>query len=131
MINLSRAAFAEIANPGPGSARVAYWPDPDPVVPGPIVLRVGQNPAGRATLQVIHNGNPLASVAVAGIRGGAWQAFTLGRHDIWVARGRLGAGPFQVKITDDHGHQVLVPRVRLTPGHVVRTRRWMYPEARK
>ena len=35
MIDLSRAAFAVIAAPKPGSARVRYWPLDNPPLPGP------------------------------------------------------------------------------------------------
>ncbi len=52
MINLSRAAFTRIADPGPGSARVRFWPVDDPPLPGPLILRTGQTSAGLPTLQV-------------------------------------------------------------------------------
>lgn len=127
MINLSRAAFAVIANPEPGSARVRYWPLGDPPLPGPVILRLGQTRAGLPTLQVRRHGNALAAVAVAAPRSAAWQAFRLNGNGIWVAASHLGTGPFDIRITDVQGHQVVIRRVTLRPGRVIRTRTWMYP----
>ena len=132
MINLSRAAFTVIADPGPGSALVRYWPLGDPPLPGPLILRLGRTRAGLPTVQVRRHGNPLAAVAVAvpGAAAPLWRGLTLGRNGIWVARGHLGAGPFDVRITDTRGHQVVIPRVTLRPHRVIRTRTWMYAHGR-
>jgi expansin len=128
MINLSRAAFARIAAPGPGSARVRFWPVDDPPLPGPLILRMGQTRAGVLTLQVRRHGNALASVAAAtpGLQVPAWRPFTLNANGIWVASGHLGPGPFNIQIADTRGHQVVILRVTLRPGRVIRTRTWMY-----
>ena len=45
---------------------------------------------------------------------------------IWVASGHLGPGPFNIQIADARGHQVVILRVTLRPGRVIRTRTWMY-----
>jgi expansin len=128
MINLSRAAFAVIADPAPGSARVRYWPLGNPPLPGPLILRLSRTPAGRPSIQVRRHGNPLAAVAVAaaGPPVPAWREFTLNGNGIWVAAGHLGPGPVDIRITDTRGHQVVIRRVRLRPGRVIRTRTWMY-----
>jgi expansin (peptidoglycan-binding protein) len=128
MINLSRAAFARIARPGPGSARVRFWPVDDPPLPGPLILRMGQTRAGLPTLQVRRHGNALASVAVAspGMRVPAWRPFALSANGIWVASSHLGPGPVNIRIADTRGHQVVILRVTLRPGRVIRTRTWMY-----
>jgi expansin (peptidoglycan-binding protein) len=128
MINLSRAAFTRIADAGPGSARVRFWPDDDPPLPGPLILRMGQTRPGLVTVQVRRHGNALASVAVAppGMQVPAWQPFALNANGIWVAGSHLGQGPFNIRIADTRGHQVVIPRVILRPGRVIRTRTWMY-----
>ena len=130
-INLSRSAFAVIADPGPGSARVTFWPMANPPLPGPLILRVGLTHTGRPTLQVRRHGNPLATVAVSapGTAVPVWYPFTLNRNGIWVASTRLGPGPFAVRITDDRGHRVVIPDIALRRGHSVHTRQWMYPSA--
>ena len=128
MINLSRAAFTRIAAPGPGSARIRFWPVNDPPLPGPLILRMAQTPTGLLTLQVRRHGNALASVAVGtpGTQVPAWQPFTLSANGIWVAGGHLGQGPFNIRITDTGGHQAVILRVTLPPGRVIHTRTWMY-----
>jgi expansin (peptidoglycan-binding protein) len=128
MINLSRAAFTRIAAPGPGSARVRFWPVDDPPLPGPLILRIGQTGTGLRTLQVRRHGNALASVAVAvpGTQVPAWQPFRLNANGIWVAGGHLGRGPFNIRIADTRGHQAVILRVTLRAGRVIRTGTWMY-----
>jgi len=128
MINLSRAAFGEVADPEPGSARVRYWPLDNPPLPGPLILRLGQSRAGLPTVQVRRHGNPLAAVAMAvpGTTAPLWHDFSLDANGIWVARSHLGPGPFNIRITDTRGHQAVIGRVTLPPGRVIRTRTWMY-----
>jgi expansin (peptidoglycan-binding protein) len=128
MINLSRAAFTVIASPEPGSARVRYWPLGNPPLPGPLVVRLGQTHTGLPTLQVRRHGNPLAAVAVAvpGTAAPHWHGFALDGNGIWVARSHLGPGPFNIRITDTLGHRVVLLRITLRPGRVIRTRSWMY-----
>jgi hypothetical protein len=43
-VNLDRAAFVQVAGPDVGSAPVSYRQVVDPVLPGPIALRVGTTP---------------------------------------------------------------------------------------
>jgi expansin len=133
MINLSRAAFTVIASPGPGSARVRYWPLANPPLPGPLILRLGQTRAGLATVQVRRHGNPLAAVALAapGAAAPLWRGLTLDANGLWVARSHLGPGPFSIRITDTRGHQAVVARVTLWPGRVIRTRTWMYAHGKR
>jgi hypothetical protein len=139
-INLSRSAFGTIVGTGP--ADVTYRPEVNPPLPAPIELRVGTD-AGRVAVQVVNTGNPLRSVAIqpaaAAAPGGsatatptpvpggpAWQALTPNTNDFWVASGPPGTDRFTVRITDDQGHQVLIPRILLAPGAHIRTRSWMY-----
>ena len=66
------------------------------------------------------------AVAAAGPPVPAWRGFALNANGIWVAAGHLGPGPVNIRITDTRGHQVVIRRVRLRPGRVIRTRTWMY-----
>lgn len=127
-VNLDRAAFVQVAGPDAGSAPVTYRQVVNPVLPGPISLRVGTTTAGHLTLQVINHGNRLTSVALASpARAGApWLPLTLGPNDFWVSPAVPPAGPVAVRITDSAGHQVIVPGARLTPGSLIRSRVWMY-----
>ena len=128
MINLSRAAFSVVADTEPGSARVRYWPLDNPPLPGPLILRLGQSRSGLPTVQVRRHGNPLAAVALAvpGTTARLWRDLSLGADGIWVARSQPGPGPFNIRITDTHGHRAVIDRVTLRPGRVIRTRTWMY-----
>jgi expansin (peptidoglycan-binding protein) len=133
MINLSRAAFTVVANPDPGSARVRYWPLGNPPLPGPLILHLGQTRTGLATVQVRRHGNPLAAVTLTapGTAGPRWHDLTLDANGIWEARGYLGPGPFDIRITDTRGHRVVIGAVTLRPGRVIRTRTWMYGHGKR
>ena len=151
-INLSRTAFGKIV--GTGSAEVTYRPEVDPPLPAPIELRVGTTGAGRVAVQVVNNGNPLRSVAIqptdaaapsgsaspspgtsasaaasTGPGGPAWQELRPDSNDFWAASGPPSADRFTVRITDDQGHQILIPRILLAPGARIQTRSWMYQPA--
>jgi expansin (peptidoglycan-binding protein) len=127
-VNLDRAAFVQVAGPDVGSAPVSYRQVVDPVLPGPIALRVGTTAAGRLSLQVVNHGNRLTSVALASPAqaGARWLSLTRGPNDFWVSPAVPPAGPVAVRITDSAGHQVIVPGVRLNPGSMIRSRVWMY-----
>jgi expansin len=127
-INLSRSAFGKVV--GTGSAGVSYRQAVNPPLPAPIELRVGTD-GGRVAVQVVNTGNPLRSVAIqpTSAAQGAWQALGPNTNDFWVAGGPPKAGRFTVRITDDQGHQVLIPRILLAPGARIRTRSWMYQAA--
>jgi hypothetical protein len=48
-----------------------------------------------------------------------------------VARGHLGPGPFDIRITDTRGHRAVIGAVTLRPGRVIRTRTWMYGHGKR
>jgi hypothetical protein len=142
VINLSRSAFDRVVGAGPGSGPVTYRTELDPRLPGPIRLRVGATHTGRFAVQVVNHGNPLATVAVTDPRALAaeraapgapavWQRLRPTTNGFWIAGHRLAGGPFLLRITDDRGHVVLLRRVTLVPGRVIRTRVWMYRAAPK
>lgn len=140
-INLSRAAFRSIGDPSSGLIDVSYHRVANPRLPGPLLLRIADvGTRGLLVVQVRNTGNGLAAVSLgvppaspAGSdgRGGgaqptAWHRMTLNRNDYWVARDVYHHGPFALRITDTQRHQVVLPRVRLIPGTVVRTATWLY-----
>ena len=147
-VNLSRAAFARIADPRRGTVAVSYQAAVDPPLPGPLVLRIAAGRRGRLALQVINHGNRLASVA-ASRAGGRWRRLVPGADGYWSGPLRPGAtGPgaapggtaaalaggtagqaggtrISVRITDDEGHQVVLTGVSLRRT-VLRATTWMY-----
>lgn len=131
-INLSHAAYERVLGPSPGSAAVTYRWVADPPLRRPVTLRASTADTGLA-MQVLSHGNRLASVAIAPRTGAAaarWQRLRLNPHDFWVATGVTATGPFAVRITDYLGHQLILPRVMLTPGTVARTGAWLYRPGR-
>lgn len=127
-INLDRAAFQRVAGTDAVSAPVTYRPAADPALPGPVIVHVAATVSGLPTLQVINHGNRLTAVAVApSARAGArWQPLALGPNGFWVASARPAAGTVALRITDNLGHQVVIPRVTLAPGSTIRSRVMMY-----
>jgi hypothetical protein len=89
-VDLSRAAFARIADPGTGTVAVRYQPAVDPPLPGPLELRIAvAGRPGTLAVQVINHGNRLSSVAASG-PGGRWQRLVPGADGYWT--GSLDAG---------------------------------------
>ena len=89
-VNLSRAAFARIADPRTGTVAVSYQPAVDPPLPGPLELRItAAGPPGSLAVQVLNHGNRLSSVAAGG-PGGRWQRLVPGADGYWT--GSLDAG---------------------------------------
>ena len=65
-VDLSRAAFARIADPRAGLVAVSYRTALDPPLPGPLVLRISAAARpGTLAVQVINHGNRLSSVAAS------------------------------------------------------------------
>jgi expansin len=89
-VDLSRAAFARIADPRTGTVAVSYQPAVDPALPGPLELRItAAGPSGPLAVQVLNHGNRLSSVAASG-SGGRWQRLVPGPDGYWT--GSLDAG---------------------------------------
>jgi hypothetical protein len=89
-VDLSRAAFARIADPRTGMVAVSFQPAVDPPLPGPLVLRMtAAGRPGTLAVQVINHGNRLSSVSTGG-PGGRWQRLVPGADGYWT--GRLDAG---------------------------------------
>ena len=91
-VDLSRAAFARIADPRTGTVAVSYQPAVDPPLPGPLELRItAAGSPGPLAVQVLNHGNRLSSVAASG-PGGHWRRLVPGADGYWT--GSLGALSF-------------------------------------
>ncbi|MGN9845292.1 expansin EXLX1 family cellulose-binding protein [Nonomuraea sp. H19] len=125
-IDLSRTAFARVADPGKGMAGVTYRPVRNPRVGKPLSFRVKEGSSQWwLALLVIDHGNPLTSVEVKGA-GGAWRKLARADYNYWIAESGMGRGPFTVRLTDTLGHRVTAQRVRLAPAVIQRTTTKMY-----
>ncbi|WP_248963312.1 expansin EXLX1 family cellulose-binding protein [Sphaerisporangium perillae] len=125
-IDLSRTAFARVADPGKGMAGVTYRPVRDPRIGRRLSFRVKEESSRWwLALLVIDHGNSLTSVEMRG-GGGAWRELARTDYNYWIARSGMGPGPFTVRVTDRRGHQATVRRVRLAPAVIQRTTAKMY-----
>ncbi|MFI6734135.1 expansin EXLX1 family cellulose-binding protein [Nonomuraea sp. NPDC050451] len=125
-IDLSRKAFARVADPGKGMVGVTYSPAANPKLAKPLAFRVKEGSSQWwLALLVIDHGNPLTSVEVKSA-GGAWRKLARADYNYWVAESGAGQGPFSVRVTDTRGHRVTANGVRLTPAAVQRTTTKMY-----
>ncbi|MEV4011559.1 expansin EXLX1 family cellulose-binding protein [Nonomuraea angiospora] len=125
-IDLSRKAFARVADPGEGLVGVTYSPAANPKIGRPLAFRVKEGSSQWwLALLVIDHGNPLTSVEVK-TAGGAWRKLARADYNYWVAESGAGRGPFSVRVTDTRGHRVTATRVRLAPSTVQRTTTKMY-----
>jgi expansin (peptidoglycan-binding protein) len=135
-LDLSSTAFARIQPLASGTAAVSYQLARDPQLSGPVAVRVGPGSGlGSLTIQVVNHGNPLARVQVAtqqdtardgSAQHGPWTSLAPRADGYWVAASGVGAGPFDVRITDALGNQAVLTRIRLSPGALQRTSVWLY-----
>jgi hypothetical protein len=89
-VDLSRAAFAHIADLDSGTVTVSYQAAVDPPLPGPLVLRLdAAGRPGTLAVQVINHGNRLLSVD-ASRAGGRWQRLAPDPDGYWTGPLRPG-----------------------------------------
>lgn len=125
-IDLSQAAFAQIAPLSAGQVSVTYQAVADPPLPAPVALRVKEGSSQYwLALLAMNTGNPLTSVQVETASGG-WLDLVRANYNYWIAQSGAGSGPFTVRLTDTAGHQVTVQGIALEPGVVQDTGTWMY-----
>jgi expansin len=126
-IDLSEAAFSDIAPLNAGLVDVTYQSIVNPSLPGPISLLVKQGSSQYwLALLAMNTGNPLASVQVQSESGGGWSSLVQASYNYWIAQSGAGAGPFTVRLTDNQGHVVIVQGIALSPGVVQGTGTSMY-----
>ncbi|WP_229705607.1 expansin EXLX1 family cellulose-binding protein [Micromonospora sonchi] len=126
-IDLSREAFARIADPVQGVVDVSYRLVADPPLTGPLTFRIkeGASQWWFAVLVAGH-GNPLRSVEVRQGGSGAWRAAHRESYNYWAIESGAGVGPYQIRVTDTQGHRVTATGIRMAPGEVQRSTVRMY-----
>ncbi|WP_422753127.1 expansin EXLX1 family cellulose-binding protein [Micromonospora sp. WMMD708] len=134
-VDLSREAFARIADPVQGIVSVSYRAAVDPPLSGPLTFRIkeGASQYWFAVLVAGH-GNPLRAVEVRQ-GSGAWRTAARQDYNYWQIDSGAGPGPYAVRVTDVYGHRVTASGVTMSPGRVQRSTVKMYgggaPAARK
>jgi expansin len=129
-LDLSREAFARIADPKRGLVPITYRAVANPPPPGPLSFRVKEG-SSRWWLAVLvdNHGDRLTRVEVS--TGGRWQPLVRQDYNYWIAQSGLGPGPFTIRVSDLYGHRAVVSGIKLIPGQTQRTAVWMYRTASK
>jgi expansin (peptidoglycan-binding protein) len=127
LIDVTRTAFARIADLAAGRVPVTYRLVRDPPLAEAISLRVKSGSSRWwLEIQALDHGNPLASFEAR--QDGAWRRLVHTTDNYWAAEDPgLGAGPFTVRLTDVFGQQVTIDGVELAPGVVQATGARLYP----
>ncbi|WP_341719338.1 expansin EXLX1 family cellulose-binding protein [Micromonospora sp. FIMYZ51] len=126
-VDLSREAFARIADPVQGIVKVSYRLVADPPLTGPLTFRIkeGASQYWFAVLVAGH-GNPLRSVEVRQGSSGGWRAASRESYNYWLIDSGAGPGPYQIRVTDTQGHRATATGIRMSPGKVQRSTVRMY-----
>ncbi|MEU1887121.1 expansin EXLX1 family cellulose-binding protein [Micromonospora sp. WMMD987] len=125
-VDLSREAFARIADPVQGIVGVSYRAAVDPPLSGPLTFRIkeGASQYWFAAL-VAEHGNPLRTVEVRQ-GSGAWRTAARQDYNYWLIDSGAGPGPYAVRVTDVYGHRVTATGITMSPGRVQRSTVTMY-----
>ncbi|GIG86218.1 hypothetical protein Pen02_11540 [Plantactinospora endophytica] len=125
-IDLSRQAFAKIADLSEGIISVRYRAAVDPPLSGPLTFRLKSGVSQYwFAVQVGNHGNPVKSVA-AKRDGAGWRTAKRGSDNYWVIDGGIGPGPYSIRVVDVYGHQAVATGIRLAPRQVQRSTVRMY-----
>ncbi|WP_329107924.1 expansin EXLX1 family cellulose-binding protein [Micromonospora sp. NBC_01699] len=120
-IDLSREAFARIADPVQGVVPVSYRAVVNPPSSGPLTFRMKDGTSQWwFAVQVGNHGNPLRSVEAKGT-GGGFRTAGRQNYNYWIVDGGLGAGPYSIRVTDVYGRQATATNIRLAPEQVQRS----------
>lgn len=130
-LDLSRDAFARIADPVQGMVPIVYGAAVNPPAPGPLSFRIKEG-ASRYWFAVLvdNHSNPLRSVEAKG-SGGTWREAVRQQYNYWTVEGGLGGGPFSIRVTDIYGGEVTATGITMSPGQVQQTSIGMTSSARK
>ncbi|MDG4829213.1 expansin EXLX1 family cellulose-binding protein [Solwaraspora sp. WMMD1047] len=125
-IDLSKEAFAKIADPVQGIVPVSYRAVANPSGVGPLTFRMkdGTSQFWFAVL-VGEHGNALRSVE-ARSGGSAWRPADRQDYNYWVIDGGLGAGPYSIRVTDVRGQRAVAQGIKLLPEQTQRSTVRMY-----
>lgn len=120
-IDLSKEAFARIADPVQGLVPVTYRAVVNPPVSGPLTFRMKDGASQWwFAVQVGNHGTPLRSVEAKG-SGGSFRAAARQDYNYWIVDGGMGAGPYSIRVTDVYGRQATATTIRMLPEQVQRS----------
>lgn len=130
LLDVTRKAFARIADVGTGQVPVHYELARNPSLDRPISLRVKEGSSSWwFQVQVLDHGNALAGVEL-GTSTGHWRRLTRSPDNYWTAANPgPGDGPFTLRVTDIYDQSVEIYDVGLTPGEIQPTVARLYQPA--
>ncbi|MET8250658.1 expansin EXLX1 family cellulose-binding protein [Micromonospora sp. NPDC005197] len=118
-LDLSREAFARIADPVQGLVQVTYRAVVNPPLPGPLSFRIKEGASQFwFAVRIGNHGNPLRAVEVRQGDDGPWRATARQDYNYWLLASGAGPGPYSVRVSDVYGHRVTVSGIRMAPGQV-------------
>lgn len=125
-IDLSKKAFARIADLSAGMVSITYRAAVNPALPRPLSFSFkGGTSQWWFAVLIDDHGNPLRSVEVRSA-GKRWQRVSRMDYNYWVVDDGLGPGPFDIRVTDVYGQQATATRVRLVPDRAQRSGVYLY-----
>ena len=126
LADMSPESFQAIAAEPGGVQQISYTAVKDPVLPGPVAVRVQTGSSAYwVGFLIMNHGNPLTSVEYRDADGG-WHALTRSVYNYWHKEDGAGPGPFTLRLTDGYDRQVVVDGIQLTPDVTQDTGVWMY-----
>lgn len=114
-LDLSRTAFARIADTQQGIVPITYRAAAAPVAPGPITVRVKEGSSQFFLAVLIDNhATELDTVRIAG-PGESPRSAKRADFNFWIIESGIGPGPFRITMTDVGGRQATATDIRLLP----------------
>ena len=114
-LDLSRTAFKKIGKEIDGIIPITYRAVPNASAPGPLSITFVEGTSQYYwAITVDNHSNPIRSVSAKG-PGGSFRAAALEDHNVWIIDGRMGRGPFQVRMTDTYGKTITAKNIKLSP----------------
>jgi expansin (peptidoglycan-binding protein) len=114
-LDLSRTAFKKIGKEIDGIIPITYRAVPNAPTPGPLSITFVEGTSQYYWAITIDNhSNPIKSVQAKG-PGGSFRTAGLEDYNVWIIDGRMGSGPFQVKMTDIYGKTITAKNIKLKP----------------
>ena len=114
-LDLSRTAFKKIGKEIDGIIPITYKAVRNAPAPGPLSITFVEGTSQYYWAITIDNhSNPIKSVQAKG-PGGSFRSAALEDYNVWIISGRMGNGPFQVRMTDIYGKAVTAKNIKLRP----------------
>lgn len=115
-LDLSTAAFEQIADRSDGVARIRYTMVRDPAPAPELIYELKpDSSADWLAVLVSGSGNPIQRIALRSALGGPWRELNRGMDNYWTISG-AGPGPFEARVTDIHGNQAQISGIFLERG---------------